>query len=213
MPSLPVAILEKTHALPAGHVLSPKEFLHLGSRAAVDQAFSRLAKAGSLLRVARGIYIAPAQGEAETQVSRTEAVALSIASKGKVAITGSGAVAAKSFGLISRVPDDVTFLTTGRSKQLAVGAVKVSLQHAPYWMLALGGTRAGDAVRALAWMGEDCAEHTASQLYSQLSDFQWDALSSVRASLPTWMAIAVSKADIYGGLRNGGGPADQRPHI
>jgi hypothetical protein len=212
MPSLPVAILERSHALPKGHVLSPKEFLHLGSRAAVDQAFSRLAKAGSLLRVARGIYVAPALGEAETQVSRTEAVALSIAAKGKVAITGSGAVAAKSFGLISQVPDEVTFLTTGRSKQLTVGSAKASLQHAPYWMLALGGTKAGDAVRALAWMGADCAEHTASQLHSQLSDSQWEALSSVRASLPTWMAIAVSKAGIYGELRNGGGATDQRPN-
>jgi predicted transcriptional regulator of viral defense system len=131
MPSLPVAIQEKSLAVPEGHVLSPKEFLHLGSRAAVDQAFSRLAKAGSLLRIARGIYVAPAQGKAETQTSRTEAIALSIAAKGKVAITASGAVGAKSFGLVSRAPDEVIFLTTGRSKLLTVDAVKASLQHAP----------------------------------------------------------------------------------
>jgi hypothetical protein len=213
MPSLPVAIIEKSLTVPEGHVLSPKEFLHLGSRAAVDQAFSRLAKAGSLLRVARGIYVAPSRGGEETQARRTETVALSIAAKGKVAITGNGAVAAKSFGLIPQAPDEVTFLTTGRNKQLTVGSAKASLQHAPYWMLALGGSKAGDAVRALAWMGAECAEQTASQLHRQLSDSQWEALSSVRASLPTWMAVAVSKAAIYGGLRNGGGATDQRPRI
>lgn len=213
MPSLPVAILEKSLAFPKGHVLSPKEFLHLGSRAAVDQAFSRLAKAGSLLRVARGIYVACARGQDDTQAPQAEAVALSIVAQGKVVITGCGAVAAKSFGLISQTPDEVTFLTTGRSKQLTLGSTKASLQHVPYWMLALGRSRAGDAVRAMAWMGAERAEKTASQLHSQLSDAQWEALSAVRASLPTWMAIAVSKAGIYGAPRNGGGATDQRPSI
>jgi hypothetical protein len=122
MPSLPAAILEKSLTLPKGHVLSPKEFIHLGSRAAVDQAFSRLAKAGSLLRVARGIYVACAQGKAGTHEGGTEAVVLSIAAKGKAAITSNGAVAAKSFGLIAQTPDEVVFLTSGRSKQLTVGA-------------------------------------------------------------------------------------------
>ncbi|MHA6578454.1 DUF6088 family protein [Pseudomonas yamanorum] len=211
MPSLPAAILEKSLTLPKGHVLSPKEFIHLGSRAAVDQAFSRLAKAGSLLRVARGIYVACAQGEAGTHVVGTETVALSIAAKGKAAITSSGAVAAQSFGLIAQTPDEVVFLTSGRSKQLTVGATKASLQHAPYWMVALGNSLAGDAVRALAWMGAECAEGAASQLHSQLSVSQWEALSSVRASLPSWMAAAIGKAGLYGGLSKGSGATDQRP--
>ncbi|NVZ75183.1 type IV toxin-antitoxin system AbiEi family antitoxin domain-containing protein [Pseudomonas gingeri] len=210
MPSLPAAILEKSLTVPKGHVLSPKEFLHLGNRAAVDQAFSRLAKAGSLQRIARGIYIACSQGEAGTVVG-TEAVALSIAAKGKAAITSSGAVAAKSFGLIAQTPDEVVFLTSGRSKQLTIGATKASLQHAPYWMVALGSSLAGDAVRALAWMGAECAEGTASQLHSQLSASQWDALSSARASLPSWMAAAIGTAGFYSGLSKGSSATDQRP--
>ncbi|RMP31109.1 hypothetical protein [Pseudomonas coronafaciens] len=40
-------------------MLSAKEFLHLGSRAAVDQALSRLAKAGRLIRATRGITWRP----------------------------------------------------------------------------------------------------------------------------------------------------------
>lgn len=55
--SLPSMILERSRTHPEGTVLSPKEFLNLGSRAAVDQAFCRLTKAGQLDRVARGIYI------------------------------------------------------------------------------------------------------------------------------------------------------------
>ena len=41
-------------------VCTPKDFLDLGSRAAVDQALSRLAKAGRLRRVDRGFYEVPA---------------------------------------------------------------------------------------------------------------------------------------------------------
>jgi len=39
MNTLPETIQNHARALPEGGVLSPKEFLHLGSRAAVDQAF------------------------------------------------------------------------------------------------------------------------------------------------------------------------------
>ncbi|MGU1856449.1 DUF6088 family protein [Pseudomonas aeruginosa] len=59
MRSLPKAILERSQTLTEGGVLTPKEFLHLGSRAAVDQAFCRLVKIGRLLRIARGIYSPP----------------------------------------------------------------------------------------------------------------------------------------------------------
>ena len=59
MATLPESILRHAQSLPEGGVVSPKEFLHLASRAAVDQALSRLAKAGQLLRVGRGAYVAP----------------------------------------------------------------------------------------------------------------------------------------------------------
>ncbi len=52
METLPETILKHARSLPEGGVLSPKEFLHLGNRAAVDQVFSRLAKEGKLMRVA-----------------------------------------------------------------------------------------------------------------------------------------------------------------
>lgn len=59
MHTLPETILQQARSLPEGGVLSPKELLHLGSWSAVDQAFSRLAKAGKLLRMAHGTYAAP----------------------------------------------------------------------------------------------------------------------------------------------------------
>jgi hypothetical protein len=55
-------ILSHAQSLPKGGLLSPKEFLHLGSRAAIDQVLSRLAREGKLLRIGRGAYSSPIQG-------------------------------------------------------------------------------------------------------------------------------------------------------
>lgn len=49
MSTLPESIHLHAQTLAEGGVLSPKEFLHLGSRAAIDQALSRLTKEGRLI--------------------------------------------------------------------------------------------------------------------------------------------------------------------
>lgn len=50
MLTLPEAILQRAQWLPEGGILSPREFLHMGSRAAVDQAFSRFGESLASLR-------------------------------------------------------------------------------------------------------------------------------------------------------------------
>lgn len=67
MSSLAQAILSAAQALPEGGLLSPKEFLHLGSRAAVDQTLTRLTREGKLLRVGRGTYALPVQSRFGTR--------------------------------------------------------------------------------------------------------------------------------------------------
>jgi hypothetical protein len=62
MSHLSEAILSAAQALPEGGLISPKEFLHLASRAAVDQTLTRLAREGKLLRVGRG-GLRPAGGQ------------------------------------------------------------------------------------------------------------------------------------------------------
>jgi hypothetical protein len=49
MSQLAHSILSQAQSLPEGGLLAPKEFLHLGSRAAIDQTLSRLSRTGQLL--------------------------------------------------------------------------------------------------------------------------------------------------------------------
>ena len=63
MTNLAQQVLRHATSLPEGASLSAKALLHLGSRAAVDQALSRLARNGELLRAGRGVYVLPVKGK------------------------------------------------------------------------------------------------------------------------------------------------------
>ena len=71
-------ILSAARAMPEGGLLSPKELLHLGSRAAIDKTLSRLAQEGKLLRVSRGAYVAPYEGRFDSRPPSTESVVQAI---------------------------------------------------------------------------------------------------------------------------------------
>jgi predicted transcriptional regulator of viral defense system len=57
--SVPDRVMKRVRASGRGSVFTPRDFLDLSARAAVDQALSRLAKAGHLRRLARGLYDFP----------------------------------------------------------------------------------------------------------------------------------------------------------
>ncbi|MDZ4728839.1 MAG: DUF6088 family protein [Xanthomonadales bacterium] len=193
MNSLPETILQQVRSLPEGGVLSPKEFLHLGGRSAVDQAFSRLAKAGKLLRVARGAYVAPVSGRFGSRAPSPEKVVKALAEQSGEIFVPHGASAANILGLTQQVPIREVYLTSGRTRKLKLGRSEVLVKHAPRWMLALGTRPAGAAVRALAWIGPTHADESLASLRRTLPRSEWKALTSARATLPGWMAQAIGK--------------------
>lgn len=198
MNTLPETILQQAHSLPEGGVLSPKEFLHLGSRAAVDQAFSRLAKAGKLLRVARGAYAAPVASRFGSRAPAPEKVVQALAEQSGEIVVPHGASAANALGLTQQVPIREVYLTSGRTRKLKLGRSEVLVKHVPRWMLALGVRPAGAAVRALAWIGPSHANESLATLHRTLPHAEWQALESARASLPGWMAQAIGKEAAHG---------------
>lgn len=193
MKTLPESILDHSRRLPEGGLLSPKEFLHLGSRAAVDQALSRLAKAGQLIRAARGLYLAAITDLGKQATPSMDKVVSALASKNQEEIILDGARSAKMLGLSAQALDGNVFLSNGRTRALKVGDATAEIRHAPRWMLALGSTTAGAVIRALAWLGERRIGEVMERLRKQLTPIDWQALSSVRSLLPSWMALAIGR--------------------
>lgn len=198
MNTLPETILQQARSLPEGGVLSPKEFLHLGSRSAVDQAFSRLAKVGKLLRVVRGAYAAPVSSRFGSRAPAPEKVVQALAEQSGEIVVPHGASAANTLGLTQQVPIREVYLTSGRTRKLKLGRSEVLVKHAPRWMLALGSRQAGAAVRALAWIGPTHAGQSLASLRRTLPPSEWQALTSARATLPGWMAQAIGNEAAHG---------------
>jgi hypothetical protein len=193
MNKIPEKILSHAQGLPEGGVLSPKEFLHLGSRAAIDQALSRLAKEGKLQRVCRGAYVSPVSSRFGVRSPTPEKVVQSMASQRGDMVVPHGAAAANALGLTQQVPIREVFLTSGRSHKLKLGHSEVLIKHAPRWMLSLGTSQAGAAVRALAWLGRVHVGESLSALHQQLPPAEWRTLTAGRAMLPSWMAQAIGE--------------------
>ena len=198
MRKLPESILMQAQSLPEGGVLSPKEFLHLGSRAAIDQALSRLTKEGKLLRVSRGTYVTPVSSRFGTRAPAPEKVVHALAAQSGEVVAPHGANAANTLGLTQQVPIREVYLTSGRTRKLKLGRSEVMVKHAPRWMLALGSGPAGAAVRALAWMGPAHVRDSLAALRRTLPPSEWRKLASARAALPSWMARAIGEESVRG---------------
>lgn len=193
MSQLAQSILSQAQSLPEGGLLSPKEFLHLGSRGAIDQTFSRLARQGKLLRVGRGVYSLPIHGRFGVRPPSTESVVEAIESTNGEIVVASGAAEANALGLTTQVPTREVYLTSGSSRRLKLGNREVELKHGNRCQMLLGKRPAGRAIRALIWLGPEQAPKALQVLRHKLPSHDWEAMRQARARLPSWMAKAVSE--------------------
>jgi len=198
MQRLTTKILEHVAGLPEGVPVSAKELLHLGSRAAVDQALSRLAQRGQLMRAGRGLYVRPVETRFGKRPPSVEHMVQALAgSKGEI-IASHGAAAANALGLTTQVPVRAVYLTSGRSRRLKLGELTVEVRHAPGWQLAMAGRPAGEAIRALAWLGEAHAGEAIRTLRRRLPASVLEEMVGARPRLPTWLAQQVSRLVVNG---------------
>lgn len=186
-------ILEHAKRLPEGAPVAAKSLLHLGNRAAVDQALSRLAERGKLIRAGRGVYLLPVTSRFGTRAPSVEQAVEAIAAQRGEVIVSSGAAAANSLGLTTQVPVRFVYLTSGRTRKMSLGKQIVELRHVPRWQLAMAHRPAGQAVRALAWLGPEKAESALQTLKRKLPPAAFSELVAAAPQLPTWLARSVGR--------------------
>ena len=192
MPSLPRRIMTQAAESPEGTLLCPSALLHLGNRAAIDQALSRLARSGRLIRVCPGVYVRPIQTRFGPRPPAVEKVIESLSALWSQVIVPCGGAAANSLGLTTQVPVRSVYLTSGPNRRLKLGELMVELRHAPRWQLAAPHRPAGAAVRALSWLGPDEVEASLDVIRRKLSAEDLQELAASRAVMPAWMAEPVS---------------------
>lgn len=177
-----------------GSVVTATSLKELGSREAIDQALSRMSREGEILRVARGAYVVPVKGRFGSYAPPAEAVAKSYARAKRTSVTPSGVVAANRFGLTSQQPIRQVYFTSGQSKLLSLGSNPVEFRHVPKWQTILPNHPAGEAVRALAYVGKHGASEAVQTIKARLTPSEWERLVEVTPKLPGWIASAVNGA-------------------
>lgn len=188
-------VLTRIHAAGRGSVVTPKQFLDLGSRAAVDQALSRLVRRNVLRRVGRGLYhypkISPRLG---ALAPAADVVARAYARKTATTLQISGAHAANALGLSTQVPARATFLTDGSSRRLRVGNQLIDLRRAAPRRLLGAGKAWGTALQALRYLGKDAVDGRVIQrLHDALSVSDRNALAHQVSYVADWMRPVIGK--------------------
>ena len=192
MRSLPHRIMEHATTLPEATPLCPAALLHLGNRAAVDQALSRLARSGDLMRICQGVYMRPVETRFGPRSPRIDEALSALSKLWVETIVPCGGAAANRLGLTMQNPVRMVYLTSGPNRRLHFGPSIVDLRHAPRWQLAAPHQKAGDVIRALAWLGPAEVEDGLEAVLPTLSESDRDELAAARAVMPNWLAEPVS---------------------
>ena len=184
-------IMEKVSAHGRGKwVCTPKDFLDLGSRVAVDQALYRLVKAGQLRRVGHGLYDRPRFSEVLKRPAPADldAAIAALARRDGVRIMPDGLAAANRLGLTNAVPAKASYVTDGHTRTLKIDGRTVRFRHAGPRVMQWAGKPAAPVVQALRWLGPAAA--TDARVVSTLKrllpdDVKRDLFQNSR-DLPGW---------------------------
>ena len=188
------SIRARITAQPLGEPFVSSSLLSLGSRAAVDQALTRLTKERTILRVARGVYVRPKENRFVGKViPGTQEILTALAEARGEKLQTQGAEAVLALGLTTQVPMKSIFYTSGPSRKVHVGRQEVLLKHANSRLLALGNGPVGMAFAALWYMGkQQVTPETLKRVRGKLSSSEFLELRS-SAQLPPWLSEAFQK--------------------
>ena len=73
------------------------------------------------------------------------------------------------------------------------------MKRAPQWMLLPSHRAAGEAVRAIAWIGERRAAEALTTLKQKLPQSTVDELIALRPALPGWLSKSISQTFVTHG--------------
>lgn len=170
-------------------MFTPKRFLDLGSRSAVDKALNRLADAGTIRRLDRGLYDYPERHPKLGLLSPApDAIAKAISEKDESRLQPSGPYAVNRLGLSQQVPAKIVYLTDGTEKSVTVGNQTIQLRRPTPKNMATAGSISGLVIQAFRYLGKEgiTSTHIAT-LRRVLSADDRKRLSKDRIYAPAWM--------------------------
>lgn len=172
-----------------GAVVVPADFLDIGSREAVDVALHRLAREGTIRRLARGVYDFPKEHPVLGLLAPSaEDIAQALAGRDRTRLQPAGAYAANALGLSEQVPAKAVFLTDGPARTVKIGPTTIQLRRTTPKNMEAAGRLSGLLIQALRELGQ---EHVTPERRDHLkrtlpAEKRRELLKDLRLA-PAWM--------------------------
>ncbi|KTE00772.1 MULTISPECIES: DUF6088 family protein [unclassified Sphingopyxis] len=197
MPAMADRIMKRVRGKGRGWVFTPRHFIDFGTRGSVDMALSRLAHAGNIRRIGRGLYDYPRQHDKLGLLSPDPArVADALAVQSGDKLAPSGASAANSLGFSTQVPAKASYATTGRTRVKRAGGRSLTLKHSRAPVLDNGSDAANTVLQALAHLGKGGVDDDKVRYFAaRLDDNSMKRLVQARPEMSGWMADIVLKIE------------------
>ncbi|MDE0532000.1 MAG: DUF6088 family protein [Albidovulum sp.] len=198
-PDLKTAILMRIESGAESGVWTPRDFLDLGGRDAVDKALQRLTRAGRLRRVNRGLYDKPSFNSltGNSNPPDPRQVIEAIARRDRIRVLVDGMTAANDLGLTNAVPAKIVVHSDARLGPVSLGQLEITFKPTAASKLYWSGRPAMRIVQALHWLRDtkgrlDDDALLVSRLKAILHDQEYGQalrsdLAAGLSSLPTWM--------------------------
>lgn len=195
MQSIDDKVINRIYGRGRGCVVTPGDFLDLGSREAVDVALHRLVKKGTLRRLARGLYDYPrTDPDIGTLSPTTDAIVKALKGRDNILLQPSGAYAANLLGLSEQVPMKIIFLTDGPARRVQLGRQVIILKHTTPRAMATAGKISGLLIQALRYLGQKHVDDsTVAQLRKRLSEEDKKQLLNDIRYAPAWIAAIMRR--------------------
>ena len=188
MNSIAAGILKRVRVHGRGWVFTPRDFLDLGTRGAVDIVLWRLAHDKTIRRLAQGLYDYPrVHKKLGILAPNPDDVAAVLAAKTGSRVQISGARAANLLGLSEQVPAQLVYLTDGPAHRVKIGAQTIQLKPARPSRFPGAGTPAGLALHAIRAAGPSAnTDFVVRQLSRALSARDRAQLAKLIKHAPAW---------------------------
>lgn len=199
MQSIDDKILSNIKKRGRGSIFFANDMVQYGQRQSVLKALERMAAAGTILRVARGIYCYPKidkkLGLGILYPSLDE-IAQAVAKRDKARIAPTGVYALNVLGLSTQVQMNVVYLTDGTARRLKVGNGKgILFKHTAPKNLAFKSKTAMYITSALKELGQSgvTQEHKA-KIKELLQEEEKENVLSDAALIPSWIMDIIKEA-------------------
>lgn len=193
MTSINQKIINRIQRKRRGWVFTPKDFLDLGTRAAVDNILSRLVAKQKIRRLSCGLYDYPRKHPLFGILSPDpDQIARALAGSDRV--LPSGAVAANMLGLSTQVPARPVYVTNATVRARSIGGRTIQLKRAHVPLLDNVPDRTNLLLQALSYLGKvNVDDDTVQHCAQLLDDADLADLTKAMHHVPGWMADTLHK--------------------